>query len=74
MITITNYLNRLMRSSKQTISTHQDFTLEIEEQQQIEVANRETKQQFKRFMENESAVLKADCQTVSYLTFAGSES
>ncbi len=63
-----------MRSSKQTISTHQDFTLEIEEQQQIEVANRETKQQFKRFMENEDAVFKAYCQTVSYLTFAGSKS
>ncbi len=74
MITITNYLKRLLRSDKQTISTHQDFTLEIEKQQQIEAANRETKKQFKRFMENESAVLKADCQTVSYLTFAGSES
>ncbi len=69
MITITNYLKRLLRSNKQTISTHQDFTLEIEKQQQIEVANRETKQQFKRFMENEAAVLKADCKTVSYLTF-----
>ncbi len=74
MITITNYLKRLLRSDKQTIRTHQDFTLELEKQQQVEAAYRETKQQFERFMANEDAVLKADCQTVSYLTFTGSES